>query len=117
MIFSVIVLFQKQVADTERSFSELCTFSSEAPSSFEAAVIRSAQASASLIASIALTVVKAVTRRIPFAIPSSEISAKALASLVLERCVPMNMETHILFVIFFNTVTLKSFRILLRITD
>ena len=53
-------------------------------------MIRSAQASASLIASIALTVVKAVTRRIPFAIPSSEISAKALASLVLERCVPMN---------------------------
>ena len=66
------------------------------PSSFEAAAILSAQESASFIASIALSVVKAVTLRIPFAIPSSEISANALASLVLERCVPMNMETHIL---------------------
>ena len=60
------------------------------PSSFVAASIRLAQASASFIASAALTEVKAVTRRTPFAIPSSEISANAFASLVFERCVPMN---------------------------
>ena len=66
------------------------------PSSFEVAAILSAQESASFIASIALSVVKAVTLRIPFAIPSSEISANALASLVFEICVPINMETHVL---------------------
>ena len=65
------------------------------------------------IASIALSVVKAVTLRIPFAIPSSEMSVNALASLVFERCVPINIETHILFVKILDTVTLKIFRILL----
>lgn len=67
----------------------MTTFSSELPSSLDASSTSCSSDLANLIASKAQFVVTAVTLRIPFAIPSSDKRAKALASLVFDIWVPI----------------------------
>lgn len=64
------------------------TSSSKLSSVWNASFTFCSSEDAKSVASKARYVVTAVTLRIPLAIPSSDIRANALASLVLEICVP-----------------------------